>query len=69
MTNGVTNEIRLSIAGMSCAGCVSAVEKALAGVPGVESAQVNLGERTATVEGMAGVDALLDFGFEHSELI
>ena len=44
-------ETRLSIAGMMCAGCVSAVEDALTGVAGVESAQVNLGERTATVAG------------------
>ena len=68
----MASEIRLSIAGMSCAGCVSTVEKALAGVPGVESAQVNLGERTATVEGMAGVDALLaairQAGYDAAEL-
>ena len=49
-------EIRLSIAGMSCAGCVSAVEKALAGASGVASASVNLGERTALVQG-EGMDA------------
>ena len=44
-------ETRLSIAGMMCAGCVSSVEEALTGVAGVSSAQVNLGERTATIEG------------------
>ncbi|HFC91814.1 MAG TPA: heavy metal translocating P-type ATPase, partial [Leucothrix mucor] len=44
-------EIRLSIAGMMCAGCVSSVDGALNNVTGVISAQVNLGERTATVEG------------------
>ena len=44
-------ETRLSIAGMMCAGCVSSVEEALTSVAGVESAQVNLGERTATVSG------------------
>lgn len=50
------DEVRLSIAGMSCAGCVKAVEDALAAVPGVTSALVNLGERTALVEG-EGIDA------------
>ncbi len=47
----MAQSIRLSIGGMSCAGCVSAVEQALAGVEGVEAATVNLGERTAIVEG------------------
>ena len=49
-------EVRLSIAGMSCAGCVKAVEDALASVSGVTSALVNLGERTALVQG-EGLDA------------
>lgn len=52
-------EIRLSIAGMMCAGCVSSVDEALNGVEGVTSAQVNLGERTATVDGDFSLDALL----------
>src|SRR3569833_2897076 len=34
----VDEHVRLSIAGMSCAGCVSAVETALRGVPGVHDA-------------------------------
>lgn len=52
-------DIRLSIAGMMCAGCVSSVEDALNSVVGVTSAQVNLGERTATVAGDFSLDALL----------
>jgi Cu+-exporting ATPase len=52
-------EIRLSIAGMMCAGCVSSVDEALNGVAGVTSAQVNLGERTATVAGDFKLDDVL----------
>lgn len=46
-----TPSTRLSITGMTCAGCVSAVETALASVPGVTQASVNLAERTAMVQG------------------
>lgn len=42
---------RLSISGMSCAGCVATVENALKNVPGVIEAAVNFAEHTATVEG------------------
>jgi Cu+-exporting ATPase len=52
-------EIRLSIAGMMCAGCVASVNEALNGVAGVTSAQVNLGERTATVAGDFKLDDVL----------
>ena len=48
-------EYRLSIGGMACAGCVSAVEEALTGVVGVQSAVVNLGERTANVSTTSNV--------------
>ncbi len=41
----------LDIDGMTCASCVSRVEGALAGVEGVEKAEVNLASRRATVEG------------------
>ncbi|MGD8236670.1 MAG: heavy metal translocating P-type ATPase, partial [Chromatiales bacterium] len=65
--------VRLSISGMSCAGCVSAVEQALAGIEGVESATVNLGERTALVEGGdLSVDSLIQAvkqaGYDAAEL-
>ena len=56
----MSEPIRLSIAGMSCAGCVSAVENALKAVPGVEDAVVNLGERTATVTGSASAEDLIE---------
>lgn len=43
--------IRLSITGMTCAGCVSSVETALKNVQGVQQVDVNLAERTAQVIG------------------
>ena len=42
---------RLSIGGMSCAGCVASVETALNSVPGVEEASINFAEHTALVKG------------------
>ena len=64
---------RLSIAGMSCAGCVAAVEKSLRSVAGVEEAFVNLGERTATVTGQANGQALISAvkqaGYDAAELL
>lgn len=42
---------RLSIGGMTCASCVASVQKALARTPGVVSAEVNFGTRTAQVRG------------------
>ncbi len=43
---------RLAITGMTCATCAGRVEKALAAVPGVISAQVNLANETAEVHGV-----------------
>lgn len=66
------NTIRLSLSGMHCAGCVARAEKALVAVGGVESATVNLAERTATVQGNVSVDALISAieaaGYEAAEL-
>ncbi|KVM09210.1 copper-transporting ATPase [Burkholderia stagnalis] len=45
----------LDIGGMTCASCVGRVEKALAGVPGVTRASVNLATERATVDAEAGV--------------
>ncbi|MDH5600773.1 MAG: heavy metal translocating P-type ATPase [Gammaproteobacteria bacterium] len=42
---------RLSIGGMSCAGCVASVETAMKSVPGVEQASINFAEHTALVKG------------------
>ena len=52
--------VRLSIGGMSCAGCVSRVEKALQATPGVSAAAVNFAEHTATVEGDVDARTLIE---------
>ncbi|MCA8878550.1 MAG: copper-translocating P-type ATPase [Rhodobacteraceae bacterium] len=41
--------LQFEVTGMSCASCVGRVERALAAVPGVEDAQVNLAAETARV--------------------
>lgn len=46
--------IELSITGMSCASCVGRVEKALAAVPGVMAASVNLVSERASVSALGG---------------
>jgi len=50
---------RLSIGGMSCAGCVSSVEAALSAVPGVSKAEVNFADHTAQVSGKTSVKQLV----------
>lgn len=52
-------ELRLSILGMRCAGCVSAVETALSEVPGVASVNVNFADHSAMVKGTAETEALM----------
>lgn len=53
-----SDEMRLSILGMRCAGCVSAVEGALAAVNGVTSVSVNFADHSAMVKGNADPAAL-----------
>ncbi|MBO8128498.1 MAG: heavy-metal-associated domain-containing protein [Peptococcaceae bacterium] len=53
------SEIALKIEGMTCDHCKMAVEKALKGVPGVESVKVDLDKKEAAVTGSAGRDALV----------
>ena len=50
--------VDLAIEGMSCASCVGRVERALAAVPGVTDASVNLATERATVAGFADPLAL-----------
>lgn len=76
MTTKTSDETRLSILGMRCAGCVSAVEGALAEVEGVTSVSVNFADHSAVVKGQAdpeqlkqavkeaGFDAAVMEGFE-----
>ncbi|HDR9837074.1 TPA: heavy metal translocating P-type ATPase [Burkholderia multivorans] len=52
-----SHSVELDIDGMTCASCVSRVEKALAKVPGVTHASVNLATERATVEASADVSA------------
>jgi len=59
----------LKIEGMSCKHCVAHVTEALAGVPGVESAQVSLESKSAVVLGPALDEAAMkaavaDAGYE-----
>jgi copper chaperone CopZ len=42
--------LELKVEGMTCEGCVRSVERKLSKVAGVESARVDLGTATATVE-------------------
>ena len=53
------DSLQLLIDGMSCASCVSRVQNALSGVPGVTQARVNLAERTALVMGSASASELI----------
>jgi len=48
--NAKTSHVSFPIKGMTCASCVSHIEKALNVIPGVESANVNLATETATVD-------------------
>ncbi|HEK0313190.1 TPA: copper-exporting P-type ATPase CopA [Proteus mirabilis] len=51
---------QLLIDGMTCASCVSKVQKALQSVSGVENARVNLAERSALVTGHVNHDDLIN---------
>ena len=50
-----TETFRIAIADMSCASCVGRVERALAAVPGIVSAEVNLASGEARVRVLSGV--------------
>ncbi|MDA1313582.1 MAG: heavy metal translocating P-type ATPase [Acidobacteria bacterium] len=47
---GATQNVDLIIRGMTCAGCVRTIERAVEAVPGVAKADVNLATGTASVE-------------------
>lgn len=49
-TSSADEKLRLSILGMSCAGCVGAVETALASVKGVTEVSVNFADHSALVK-------------------
>ncbi len=50
-----------SVGGMTCASCVANIENALAKMPGVISANVNLASEKATVQYLAGEATMADF--------
>ena len=68
-----TPALSLAIDGMTCAACVTRVEKALLAVPGVTKAAVNLATKSARVEGAAQPDRLIeavdDIGYGASLII
>ncbi len=68
----MSDDIRLSIGGMSCAGCVATVEKALMGVEGVKEASVNFADHTANVvtdtDATPLIQAVVDAGYEAAEM-
>jgi copper ion binding protein len=52
--------LTLPVQGMTCASCVSRVERAVAKVPGVERATVNLATETMAVSGTVPLAQLVD---------
>lgn len=74
LTNNPDSEWTLTIGGLSCASCANRVEKALAKVPGVISAEVNLVMETARVSGLADevtlaklIEAVVAAGYQAKE--
>ncbi len=60
---GRADEVLLNVEGMTCASCVSRVERALSAVPGVASARANLATNQAAVNirpGTADIPALVE---------
>lgn len=57
-TDSTSQELRLSILGMRCAGCIASVEGALTSVAGVESVSVNFADHSALVKGNPDIEAL-----------
>src|SRR6266498_2525927 len=68
--SGLGRHLTLEITGMTCASCVRGVERALAGVPGVAAATVNLAAESADitlarpVEAGALITAVADAGYQ-----
>ena len=62
----MTNSVQFAVQGMTCAACVGKIERALAGVPGVSEAVVNLATGRAEVAydparaGLADLEAAVE---------
>lgn len=52
--------IQLSLSGITCAGCVNTIQKALDGLANVDHAEVNFASRTAQVSGSASAEELIN---------
>ena len=69
----MSNTIKLSIPGMKCGGCVSAIEKALGKEAGVVKSEVDLESKSAVVESDTSpgdlVAAIKAAGFDATELV
>ncbi len=59
MTNSTSSDIKLSVGGMACEGCVASVKKVLERVPGVTAAEVSLEPGMALVSGSAKAGDLI----------
>jgi len=55
----ISQQYRLKIPGMHCAGCIRTVEAALRRVPGTQRVRVDYLRKEATVVGEAPLEALL----------
>ena len=68
----MSNTIKLSIPGMKCNGCVSAIEKALGDQAGVIRSEIDLASKSASIEYDDSLVVLLDAikaaGFDATEL-
>lgn len=66
-------DVQLTLEGMTCAACVSAVDKALNKVAGVKQVQVNFASRTADIFGQVNtqdlISSLQQAGYDGKEII
>lgn len=71
-SDGAADGIQLSITGATCASCVRTIETAMQRVPGVTEARMNLADLTATAQGSASpqqlIDAISSAGYGASEI-
>jgi P-type Cu+ transporter len=58
-SSGKSEHIALLIESMSCASCIAKIEKALSGIQGLQSVDVNLLDKTVRVEGSAQLSEIL----------
>lgn len=54
-----TDELRLQITGMDCASCAQTIRKGVAGLPGVDSAELNFTTGTLCVRGAAPAERVV----------